>query len=450
MNYCTTILTAILFATFAKAQGTLSFELIAEGLSAPVAMANDGVNSERIYVVERDGVIKIIDLQTGVVSPTNFLDISALVDSGGEKGMLGLTFHPNYPGSPYFYVNYTFDDAGQLTTKVARYTVAGEIADAISEEVIIQISQPFSNHNAGDLKFGPDGYLYIPMGDGGSGRDPDNYSQDPLTLLGTMLRLDVDDDDFPSDPLRNYAIPADNPFVGVSTHLPEIWSFGWRNPWRFSFDSSTGDMWVADVGQSSREEISYESAGSIGGGNYGWSCREGFLDVNYNPCYPGILIDPIYDMNRDNAQSITGGYVYRGDAFPTLHGFYFAADFASGEWWQINATDFTDVTQTSELFSVTTFGTSVNEELYCATISGSIYRIMDGDACTDVLTITTHPNDAYLADTEITSTATVDEGRSITYSSPLISMDAQFEVTRNGEFVALALSCIDYLLQVKF
>jgi len=430
---------------------------ISDGHSSPVVLLNDGSDEDRLYIVERSGIVKIMDdLSSGSVLATPFLDISGMVSSGGERGLLGMTFHPDYPANPTFFVNYTFNDAGQLTTKIARYTVTADpnVADPSSEEVIIQVEQPFSNHNAGDIKFGPDGYLYITLGDGGSGGDPDNYSQNPLELLGSILRLDISGDDFPGDNLRNYAIPnsmADpNPFIGVSTHLDEIWSFGWRNPWRFSFDSGTGDMWVADVGQTSREEISFEAAGDPGGGNYGWSCEEGFLVVDFNPCFPGPLVDPIYDMPRSDAQSITGGYVYRGSAFPNMQGFYFTADYASGQWWRINSTDFTDVTQTGEVFSVTTFGTSVNDELYCATIGGDIYRIMDGSVCPDQLTITDHPEDVYSSQQEINSTATVTANRDITYNSPEINLESNFEVEPTGSLTAQAITCLEYIQQTQY
>jgi len=433
------------------AQGDLTLLKISDDFSSPVAIANDRTNNELLYVVERQGVIRIInDLATGAKAPVPFLDISERVTSGGERGLLGMEFHPDYPDSPYFFVNYTFTDAGQLTTRVSRFEAMSETeADDTSERIVIQIEQPFNNHNAGDLKFGPDGYLYIPLGDGGSGGDPQNFSQDPTSLLGSMLRLDITNDDFPGDVERNYAVPLDNPFVGVTTHLDEIWSFGWRNPWRFSFDSATDNMWVADVGQNTREEISFEPAGSAGGGNYGWSCMEGFYESNFNPCFPGPLVDPIFDIIRSDAMSITGGYVYRGMTFPTLAGFYFAADFVTGEWWRINSEDVTDVTQTSEITLVSTFGTSVSGELYCATIRGEIYRIMDGSVCPDQLTIVDHPEDTYSAEQEIVSTATVESGRDIRYSSPEILLESNFTVASSGALTANSDSCLEILHQAQ-
>lgn len=420
--------------------------------SSPVALTNDRTNQELLYVVERGGQIHLLrNLATGEVSDDPFLDISDRVTSGGERGLLGMEFHPNYPDSPFFFVNYTFTESGQLGTRISRFGVINENeADESSEETIIQLDQPFSNHNAGDLKFGPDGFLYIPLGDGGSGGDPLNHSQNPMSLLGSMLRLDITSDDFPGDQQKNYSIPLDNPYLGVATHLDEIWSFGWRNPWRFSFDRETGDMWVGDVGQNTREEICYEPAGSAGGGNYGWSCREGFYEADFNPCFPGPLVDPVFDIIRGDARSITGGYVYRGTVFPDFFGLYFAADFATGEWWRINSQDFSDVVQTTEITSVTTFGTSVNGELYCAAIDGSIYRIMDGGDCIDQIDITNHTQDIFSADEEIRSDAVVEDGRSILYSSPEIFLDGDFEVEISGQFTAQTLNCLEFIQSTRF
>jgi len=297
---------------------------VADGFQSIVDLTNAG--DDRLFVVEQNGRIKILNADFTTQSE-NFLDISSLTDGGGEQGLLGLAFHPDYADNGYFYVNYT-NNSG--STVIARYTVSSadpNIADPGSAEIILQQSQPYSNHNAGDINFGPDGYLYIPMGDGGSGGDPENRAQNPSTLLGKMLRIDVDGG-------SPYAIPADNPFVGNADYLPEIWAVGLRNTWRFSFDAETGDMWMGDVGQNVWEEIDFEPAGSAGGLNYGWRCTEGLVDYDQSQCSSSLVIEyPISVYNHSGgACSITGGYVYRGSEFPDMQGKYFYTDYCNGQF----------------------------------------------------------------------------------------------------------------------
>ncbi len=347
------------------------------GLSRPVAIVS--ADDARLFICEQDGRIRIID-STGTLLSSPFLDIETKVNSqGNEQGLLGLTFHPNFGTNGYFYVNYTQNGG---STRLSRFQVDNSnpnLGLIDSEKILIEVPQPYSNHNGGDLAFGPDGYLYMTLGDGGSGNDPDKNGQELATLLGTIIRIDVDS----GDP---YAIPADNPFVGDSTARPEIWSWGWRNPWRFSFDRQTGDMWVADVGQNAREEISLEPAGSPGGLNFGWRCMEGTRNTGLCSALPtseGPVFEYAHSANL--GRSITGGYVYRGSEFPALQGHYVFGDYVSGRFWTLypngsGGYDTTDQGQLLPSVELSAFGQGVNGELYVAARSeGTIYRILAGD-----------------------------------------------------------------------
>ena len=310
------------------------------GLSSPVEFVQDPSDRTTQYVVEQGGRIRWI--RNGVLQSANFLDISTAISSGGERGLLGLAFPPDYTTSRRFYVNFT-DSNGN--TVVSRFkTGPGNVADLGSRLDLLWptgqgfIVQPFANHNGGHLAFGPDGYLYIGMGDGGSGNDPNNYAQTPSSLLGKMLRIDVS---VPDSDVKGYRIPLDNPFVGTAS-LFEIWDFGLRNPWKFTFDDpargGTGALMIADVGQSGWEEINYEPRNQ-GGRNYGWRNREGAHDnVTSKPPAFLPLVDPIHEYDHGLGQSITGGYVYRGAAGPAYLGRYFFADFVQGRVWSIALT----------------------------------------------------------------------------------------------------------------
>jgi glucose/arabinose dehydrogenase len=309
-------------------------------------------------------------------------------------GLLGLAFHPEYAGNGTFFVNYTTSVSGTRQTRVSRFSVDGtnpNLADPNSEEVLLLLDQPYSNHNGGAIHFGPDGYLYVAVGDGGGSYDPDERSQDTGTLLGKMLRLDVDGSSgsLPECDLSGnelYRIPADNPLAaGPGGACDEIWASGYRNPWRFSFDAETGEMWIADVGQQAWEEVDYEAAGSAGGHNYGWDCYEGDHQnsTDPSPACTGNRADyvfPVHEYDHSNGRcSITGGYVYRGNNYRALQGHYLFADFCSGELWSLSGSALsptvTALTATSgSLTGARTFGEDASGELYVATGS-DVYRI---------------------------------------------------------------------------
>lgn len=376
------------------AQLTFDFDEIEDGFSNPVDITNDGFNTDRLYVLQQAGVIKLMVKNingTWETRNTPFLDLSSEITDLGEMGLLGLTFHPDFENNSYCYVNYTTGSStATRKTIVERYTINGngEVADLSSNISIIQIAQPYTNHNAGDLNFGPDGMLYIALGDGGSGNDPQERSQDLNELLGKMLRIDVNVTvDASQD--NNYAIPSGNPFVGVSGAKDEIWSYGLRNPFRFSFDRLTGDVWLGDVGQVNLEEISFQSGTSTGGENFGWDCYEADLkhtDGEHPDCFdaqgnPLINHTPPtfqYGRNSEGGFSVIGGYVYRG-SFTHLQGHYFFADYYTDNIWTIekNGSSFPVESYGSKNVSnISSFGEDVEGELYLVSRStGRVYQV---------------------------------------------------------------------------
>lgn len=371
-------------------QPNIELSSVASGFDMPVSIKNAG--DSRLFVVEQDGRIKIIN-SDGSVNATSFLDINTLVFDnfgiGDERGLLGLAFHPNYSSNGYFYVNY-INNSGN--TVVSRFTVsAGDpnTANASSELNILTITQPFSNHNGGDMNFGPDGYLYISVGDGGSAGDPQGNGQNINTLLGKMLRIDVDN----TSNGNNYAIPSDNPFAadGNNATLDEIWAYGLRNAWKFSFDSANGDLWIADVGQNQYEEINKVNT-SASGLNYGWRCYEGDHAYDTSGCPPmNTLTFPVAEYSHSNSGnfkcSITGGYRHRGTENTGLNGYYFFADYCSNEIGTLEEDGSNWNMYFSEVFSGNNwvaFGEDNQGELYIAGIvSGTIYKIVDGDLSTN-------------------------------------------------------------------
>jgi glucose/arabinose dehydrogenase len=348
-------------------------------------------DTSRIFVLQQvynsDGLIHIYNLKSKTLNPTPFLTIHN-VGIGSEQGVLCLAFDPNYAVSGYFYVSYV-DAAG--TSVLARYSASADpnSADPNSAYPIISIPQPYANHNGGWIGFGPDGYLYYALGDGGSQYDPDNRAQNLLQPYGKILRLDINRDDFPADPNLNYGIPADNPFANNPSALPEIWAYGLRNPWRPSFDRLTGDLWIADVGQKTLEEIDFQPAGTPGGRNYGWRCMEGTLCTGMTGCDcndPALTL-PIYTYPHTSSNcSITGGYVYRGTKICGLEGAYFFADYCTARIWtfRYNGSTITDLTdRTAELGGlgnpithITSFGEDASGELYLTSLDDNVYRIV--------------------------------------------------------------------------
>ncbi|HEC60847.1 MAG TPA: glucose dehydrogenase, partial [bacterium] len=316
----------------------LSLSVFATGFNQPVGIAIAAPSDDRLFVIERPGVIRIVQ-SGGTVLPTPFLDITTRVDSSDhEEGLLGLSFHPNFTDNGYFYVNYTNTSAGKRRTRISRFsvTINPDVANPNSEDILLTVDQPFSNHNAGDLHFGPDGYLYIPLGDGGSGGDPNNNAQSLGVLLGKIIRIDVDAKPGGSLPecqglgSGNYTIPSSNPLIDVPGEAcDEIWATGLRNPWRFSFDTLTGDLYIGDVGQNDWEEIDFQPASSNGNENYGWRCYEGNHPYNTSGCGPpSNYTFPIFEFNLSgNNCSVIGGYVYRGSQYPAMYGHYLLTDY---------------------------------------------------------------------------------------------------------------------------
>ncbi|HEX7041149.1 MAG TPA: PQQ-dependent sugar dehydrogenase [Trueperaceae bacterium] len=339
---------------------------VASGFANPVAIANAG--DDRLFVVEQGGTIRVV--RDGQVLDRPFLDITDRVRAGGERGLLGLAFPPDFADTGRFYVYYTDLDGDSV---LSRFIADGDTADAGSEQVLLTQEQPYANHNGGQLAFGPDGYLYLGLGDGGSGGDPHGNGQDLGTLLAKLLRLDVSGDDA--------VAPDDNPFVGREGARPEVWAYGLRNPWRFSFDRETGDLYIADVGQNAYEEVNLQPADSTGGENYGWNVME--AESCYQPrtgCDTSGLVLPIisYPHSSEWGASISGGYVYRGSALPDLAGAYVFADYVSGRIWRADrAGDEWEVTLLLETgFNVSTFGEDAAGELYVADHQGGvIYRL---------------------------------------------------------------------------
>ena len=374
----------------------LLLELFASGLDNPVSITNAGAGDGRLFVNEKEGRIRIVQAEGRLVSEP-FLDISGRVTSEGEEGLLGLAFHPNYASNGYFFVNYTNLTKNVRRTRISRYRVSDDpnLADPNSEDILLTVIQPASNHNAGDIHFGPDGYLYIPLGDGGGGGDQDNNAQNLVTILGKIVRIDVDSldgnlaADCPGIGSGNYRIPAKaptpNPFIDTLGACDEIWATGLRNPWRSSFDRLTGDFYIGDVGQNQREEIDFQPEDSRGGENYGWRCYEGSSPFNLTGC--GSIDSyrfPIFDYAHIEATdrcsgSVTGGYVYRGSKYPSLYGRYFLVDFCQGTFWDLERVG--DIWRPTEHLNVkeagySAFGQDSQGEIYLANMfNGNLYRL---------------------------------------------------------------------------
>lgn len=368
--------TSVMRASAAPAAPEIAIEPLATGLPGLTSIANAG--DHRLFLTEQEGRIVI---WTGAgVAGEPFLDVAGLVSCCGEQGLLSVAFHPRYASNGLFFIDYT-NQAGN--TVVARYHVSADPdrADAASGVTLLTIQQPFSNHNGGELQFGPDGYLYVGMGDGGSANDPMCNAQNEGSLLGKLLRIDVDRH---TDTPPFHAIPADNPFR-VAGAPNEVWAKGLRNPWRFSFDRATGDLWIADVGQSDREEVDFQPRASAGGENYGWKVMEGTIcggggtsgcsSAAPPPCHSPLYTLPVLEYDHSTGDcSITGGYVYRGAAMPSFAGQYFSGDYCSGRIRTGNRI------LAAHASNLTTFGEDVSGELYIGTGDGTLYRLSEPGA----------------------------------------------------------------------
>jgi glucose/arabinose dehydrogenase len=369
---------AYCITNFTAAQPIIGFTEVANGLTNPVDVANANDGSNRLFIVEQGGTVRIFDGST--ILPTPFLDVSSLISGGGERGLLSIAFHPQYASNRYFFIYYT-NTAGDIT--VAQYrTDAGtpDVADPSSGKVLLTIPKPFANHNGGKLNFGPDGNLYFGTGDGGSGGDPNNNAQTGTSDLGKLIRINVDD--FTTPPY--YTIPPTNPFIGDPAINDEIFALGLRNPWRWSFDKLTGDMWIADVGQGAWEEVNYRTQANMSGVNYGWRCLEGTHDYDLSLCSLPLAnyVPPIFEYPHDGATGgfvVTGGYVYRGTEFMPLQGYYICCDYATTNGWLIKDDGggvFSSRRQNNFPANVSSFGEAEDGTLYTLSTTGSLSKII--------------------------------------------------------------------------
>lgn len=360
------------------AADSLKLTEIATGFNRPLYVTHAGDESNRLFLVEQSGKVWI--LNDGSRSAQPFLDISQIISPAAlgtgftEQGLLGLAFHPDFASNRQFFVNFT-DRKGE--TVVAKYLVSESnpfLADVNSGQVIFRLSQPYSNHNGGHIEFGPDGYLYIALGDGGWANDPLGAGQNRGLLLGSILRIDIDG-------ASPYTIPSDNPFVDDTGAHDEIWAYGLRNVWRFSFDRLTGDMYIADVGQNQWEEINFQPADSPGGENYGWNVWEGnhIFAGGHAPNH----VPPIFEYTRNMGCSVTGGYIYRGEAVPDLYAAYIFGDFCTGRIWA-TWRDSELNWQTEQIMNtgmaISSFGEDEARELYVIDYAGALYRFDPNDA----------------------------------------------------------------------
>lgn len=384
LSWSVTIMVSALFFA-GSISAAVKTELVAEDLSLPIYVCSPPGDSNRLFIVEqKSGEIKILDFTTGLVNPTPFIDVPNLATGGGEQGLLGLAFHPRYRSNGFFYVNITSSSGGR--TEILRYTADGDpatsqTASTSSRKLLLSFTQPEANHNGGWIDFGPDGYLYIASGDGGDGNDQHGSignGQNRATLLGKILRIDVNSGE-------NYGIPDGNPFKDHATYRKEIWAFGLRNPWRCSFDPQTGHLWIADVGQGRLEEIDVNPAGQ-GGLNFGWRPYEGNIRTPGIPSSEEPVTEhtlPVFVYGRSLGQSVTGGYVYRGNAVPELRDKYIFGDYASGRYWAM-ALDDSGTNGTAQPLvglsaarNPSSFGVDARGELYiCDHQQGEVYRIV--------------------------------------------------------------------------
>lgn len=348
----------------------IRLERVVSGLDQPVFLTHAGDGSGQLYVVEQTGRIRLFDRSGQAIGV--FLDIIGRVEAGGERGLLGLAFHPDYESNGRFFVHYSNDAGDNVVSEFKRGSAAKAVPD--SERVLLRMDDPFSNHNGGWIAFGRDGFLYIATGDGGSAGDPLDNGQSLRTLLGKILRVDVNGG-------SPYAIPPANPFVDKDGARKEIWAYGLRNPWRDSFDRATGDLWIGDVGQGAREEIDAQASSSEGGVNYGWNIMEGSRCFNAPSCDRSGLKRPVTEYPTGDGCAVTGGYVYRGSAFPTLVGAYFFGDYCNGRIFALDAAkgvrgETTERRVLDTEISISSFGEDEAGELYVIGLGGTVHRIL--------------------------------------------------------------------------
>ncbi len=347
----------------------LALTKVATGLTQPTYITVAPGDDSKLFVVERLGTVRV--LQNGQLQPHPFLDITSLVEAGGqEQGLLSIAFHPQFPADPRVFVNYT---GHNNATIIAAYRLAANepSLNPASAQILMTFRQPYRNHNGGQLQFGPDGNLYIGTGDGGSANDPRGNGQNLSSLLGKLLRISVDF----GEP---YTVPADNPFVGTPNARPEVWAYGLRNPWRFSFDRETGDLWIADVGQNKFEEIDFLPLVQSAGANFGWNVMEGLHCFQKDTCQTTGLVLPVAEYSHDDGCSVTGGYIYRGTKYPGLSGMYLYGDFCSGKIWGMRI-DGLPAELLDTRLNISSFGEDAAGELYVLDLNGSIFQVTSNE-----------------------------------------------------------------------
>ncbi len=381
LRHLLAVIILLAFGNTVKAQPLLAYNpVISSGLSSPVDIVNAGDGTNRIFVVQRGGTVRIYNGSTFAFIGT-FLTMSGNFTTGGERGLLSIAFHPDYENNRYFFVYYTNGAGGVNVDRFQTQLANPNAADFATRTNIMSFTKPvvYNNHNGGKLNFGPDGNLYFGLGDSGSGGDPGNLAQNGNSYWGKMMRINVNN--FTTPPY--YTVPATNPYISDPNVLDEIWCIGLRNPWRWSFDRQTGDMWIADVGQDNREEVNYQPAANTGGKNYGWRCYEGNAAYNTASCQPqSSYVSPIFDYPHNNTTggfSITGGHVYRGTEFAFLNGYYICADYVSGNTWLIKEAGtsggFTTSIQTGLPGNIVSFGEAENGDLYTINLSGTLFKV---------------------------------------------------------------------------
>ncbi|HEU4597671.1 MAG TPA: PQQ-dependent sugar dehydrogenase [Pyrinomonadaceae bacterium] len=353
---------------------TLAIQPFVSGVPSPVGITHAGDGSGRVFIIQQAGRIRVV--KNNALLPTPFLDITARVSCCGERGLLGLAFPPDYGLKGYFYVNYTNTAGNTVVSRFQRSAANADVADPASEQIVLTVAQPFANHNGGHMAFGPqDGQLYIAMGDGGSGGDPGNRAQNPLELLGKMLRIDVE-----TGRPYTYSVHPTNPFATRADFRPEIWALGLRNPWRFSFDRQTADLFIGDVGQNNFEEIDFQPAPSTGGENYGWRIMEGAHCFDPPGCSTFGLTLPVFEYTHAVGCSVTGGYVYRGGEFPRMQGLYFYSDYCNGQIWALTRDGATwqNTLLLDTSINISSYGEDEAGNLYVASHNTSeVFRVVD-------------------------------------------------------------------------